>query len=123
MKKNISRLLLTLLLLTTLAFCFTGCTEKTHTVTFMSYVSTNQLMQSGGGKKYDTYLTKQVEDGAIIGNIEIDETIVLFDSETHQNRTYKFCGWFTDKSYGVQWNLMLDPVNGDITLYSKWEAE
>lgn len=123
MKKSIGRLLTILLLFTAIAFCFTGCTKKTYTVTFMSYVSTNQLMQSGGGKKYDTYLTKQVEEGSIIGNVDIDDTVVLFDSETHKNVTYKFCGWFTDKSYGVQWNLMLDPVNGDITLYSKWEAE
>ncbi len=123
MKKAISRLLIAILLCISIVFCFTGCTGKTHTVTFMSYVSTNQLMQSGGGKKYDTYLTKQVEDGAIIGNIEIDDTIELFDSETHKNKTYKFCGWFTDKSYGIQWNLMSDTVKGDITLYAKWEEE
>lgn len=122
MKKSICRLLITLLLFTTVAFCFAGCTEKTHTVTFISYVSKFSLSQSGK-IEYDTYLTKQVEDGSIIGNIEIDDTIVLYDSEAHKNRTYKFSGWFTDKSYGIQWNLMSDTVKGNITLYAKWDAK
>lgn len=122
MKKTICRLLITLLLFTTVAFCFTGCTEKTHTVTFISYVPVVSLHQNDKRKTYTTYLTKQVDDGAIIGNIEIDDTLEIYDTETDKSGMYKFSGWFTDKSYGIQWNLMSDTVKGDITLYAKWEA-
>lgn len=110
---------LSVLLISVLAFSLTGCSKK-YTVTFVSYVSKPTLSLSGK-IEYDTYLTKEVEAGSIIGNIEIDETMELYDSEIKDKRTYKFCGWYTDKSYGIQWNLMLDPVNGDITLYAKWE--
>lgn len=122
MKKTFCRLMIALLLFTTVAFCFTGCTEETHTVTFISYVPVVSLHKNDKHKKYDIYLTQQVDDGAIIGNIEIDDTLEIYDTETDKSGTYKFSGWFTDKSYGIQWNLMSDTVKGDITLYAKWEA-
>ncbi|MCM1218217.1 MAG: InlB B-repeat-containing protein [Lachnospiraceae bacterium] len=115
MKKNFCRLLTILLLISVVAFCFSGCTNQKYTVTFMSYVSKPTLHISGR-IEYDTYLTKQVEEGAIIGDVEVEDTMEIGGT------TYKFCGWFTDKSYGIQWNLMSDTVKGDITLYSKWEA-
>ncbi len=108
-----------ILLFFVLIVSFAGCT-KTYTVTFVSYVKKASLHKSEP-LTYDVYLEKEIKKGAIIGDIEIDDTLELYDTKTHQTRTYKFCGWFTDKSFGIQWNLMSDPVNGNITLYSKWE--
>lgn len=122
MKKTICRLLVVLMLFSAFTLCFTACTEKTYTVTFVSYVPVASLHKNDKRKKYDTYLTKQVEEGSIIGNIEIDDTLEIYDDETSKSGMYKFSGWFTDKSYGIQWNLMSDTVKGDITLYAKWEA-
>lgn len=67
-------------------------------------------------KVYGVYETRKVTDGSIIGNVEIEDTVTV------DGVTYRFSGWFTDKSYGIQWNLMSDTVKGDMTLYSKWEA-
>lgn len=118
MKKTICRILTILLLFTAIAFCFSGCT-KSYTVTIMAYVKNPEfsLFISQQNKKvYGVYETRKVTDGSIIGDVEIEDTVMV------DGVTYRFSGWFTDKSYGIQWNLMSDTVKGDMTLYSKWEA-
>lgn len=119
MKKTICRLLIVLMLFSAFTLCFTACTEKTYTVTMMAYIKNPEFSLSisqQNKKVYGVYETRKVSDGSIIGDVEIEDTVIV------DGVTYRFSGWFTDKSYGIQWNLMSDTVKGDMTLYSKWET-
>ncbi len=67
------------------------------------------------GEHFDGVLeTRKIKKGSIVGNVDIDIKLA-------EKKGYRFCGWYTDESWTIQWNTMLDQVNGNVTLYAKWE--
>ena len=118
MKKTFCRLLVILMLFSVITLCFTACT-KSYTVTLLAYIKNPEFsisISQQNKKVYGVYETRTITDGSIIGDVEIEDTVIV------DGVTYRFSGWFTDKSYTIQCNLMSDTVKGDMTLYSKWET-
>lgn len=114
------RLAITLAALLLFAACvsFSGCT-KTYTVTLISDYNKDFTKHKGNNllfeNVYDGVWDKiEVKENGVIGNIEVDVKLA-------EKKGYKFCGWFTDESYTLQWNTLTDPVKTNITLYAKWE--
>lgn len=97
--------------------CFlTGC-RKTCTVTIVSTPveitnSQGTYAQFNPDKKYNKTFTIEVEQGGIVGSIDVSAPEYV-----------TFCGWYTDKSYTYQWDPATDTVKGDMTLYAKWERK
>lgn len=121
--KKIIKVFLSLVLICS---CFTlaACSDnqkssKTYTVTLksaeVSPYDIDGVVNGGDFLDYDgIWDIIEVEEGSVIGEVAINTNIA-------EQLGYKFCGWYSDQSYTLSWNLMLYPVNGDITLYAKWE--
>lgn len=121
--KKIIKVFLSLVLICS---CFTlaACSDdqkssKTYTVTLksaeVSPYDIDGVINGGDFLDYDgIWDIIEVEEGSVIGEIVINTNLA-------EQLGYKFCGWYSDQSYTLSWNLMLYPVNGDITLYAKWE--
>ena len=97
-------------------FCLsylTGC-EKTYTVTVKStpieVTEASSTLLKTVAYTYNKTFTIKVKENGVIGDIEIPCP-----------EDAKFCGWFTDESYTLQWNTAADIVKGNMTLYAKWE--
>lgn len=113
MKKRFLLMICTILLICCL---LTGC-KKTCTVTIVSTPveitnSQGTYAQFNPDKKYNKTFTIEVEQGGIVGSIDVSAPEYV-----------TFCGWYTDKSYTYQWNPATDTVKGDMTLYAKWERK
>ena len=120
--KKITKILLSLILVCC-SFCFAACSSdpkepEKYTVTLKSEVSPYDIdgvVNSGDFLEYNgIWATIEVEAGKVIGEVEVNTTVA-------EQLGYKFYGWYSDESYTLAWNLMLYPVNGNITLYAKWE--
>ena len=122
MKKTIKVFLFLVLICScfTLAACSDDQkTPQTYTVTLksaeVSPYDIDGVINAGDFLDYNgIWATIEVEKGGIIGEVEINIDIA-------EELGYKFCGWYSDQSYTLPWNLMLYPVNGNITLYALWE--
>lgn len=117
MKKIISLMLITVIGCA-VCFAFVGCT-KTYTVTLISEYNKDFTKRRGTNLLYKNVFDGiwdkiEVKKNDVIGNIEVDIKLA-------ESKGYKFCGWFTDESYTIQWNTLQDIVKKDITLYAKWE--
>lgn len=116
--KHIKKSLIVILLILFCTCFFVACSEDTQTITYTvtlkSEISPYQLDESitaGDFIDYNgIYDTIEVKKDGIIGNINVPST-----------EKYHFQGWYTDESYTIQWNTLLDPVKGNITLFAKWE--
>lgn len=120
-----NRKLLPLILALCVAMCFGLCacgdddkdTKEVYRVTLKSTVNLNADGKMTGLSMQGIFCYIDVEDGDVIGTVEIDSQRL----NTLNNNGYTFYGWFTDQSYTIQWNTLTDPVKCNMTLYAKWE--
>lgn len=99
-----------------LCLCSCGDDKEVYTVTLKSELnpySVDGKITAADYLKYDgIYKTVEVEEGKIVGDVELVVSPAA---------KYRFCGWFTDTSFAIQWNTAQDVVKGNMTLYAKWE--
>ncbi|MDO5400681.1 MAG: InlB B-repeat-containing protein [Eubacteriales bacterium] len=48
---------------------------------------------------------------------------LLQEPEPPTREGYRFTGWYTDRSCDDAWDLELDTVRGNLTLYAGWEEK
>ena len=108
MKKAISFLLITAMILIACVACSKEEEVETYTVTIYS-----SLVNSHGIANTHKKETRTVKDGDIIGQIEKGNVSYL----------YEFKGFFTEKTAvkGQEWNPAKDEVHSDLNIYVVWE--
>ena len=117
--KKIAVVCFTFMLLFSAMCAFTACQKEeeieTYTVTLWTEINPYRWQDNKTGGyflKYPrAYKTIEVEEGDVLGNVELPE-----GADEH------FLGWYYDQNYTMQFNQFVDPIKTDIRLYAKWDV-
>lgn len=126
-----------LLLLPFLAFVIIGlfgCNQETTTATTVTTTTTTTTTQQTTGTTGTTTGTAtttvptgqsvtvvfETNDGTEVASQTLDVGDTL-QSVSTTREDFAFVGWYTDSALENEWDLATDQVEGNMTLYAKWE--
>lgn len=85
------------------------------------YILQTALSDALNGKE-DVTVTFDSQGGSPVGAIHAKKGSTILKPEDPTRSGYSFAGWYRDAQYTSQWDFQNDVVEGDMTLYAKWQA-